>query len=132
MSSFAMAMRFYLLIVGILAVWRLAHLLYGEDGPWNLMAHLRQRSGQGFWGQLLDCFYCLSLWVALPFAAALGDGLYNRVLLWPALSAGAIVLERLTLRGEAEILSLPPRESNDVLRQSSDTDARGDEGESTR
>ena len=127
-----MATRFYLLIVGILAVWRVAHLFYGEDGPWNLMVRLRRRAGQGFWGQLLDCFYCLSLWVALPFAAALGDRLYNRALLWPALSAGAILLERLTLRGEPEIPSLPPKESNDVLRQSSDGDARGREGESTR
>ena len=40
------------------------------------------------------CFYCLSLWVAIPFALFLGGGWGERLLLWPALSAGAILLER--------------------------------------
>jgi len=63
-----MASRFYFLVIGILIVWRITHLFYGEDGPWNLMLRLRRLAGEGFWGQLLDCFYCLSLWIAAPFA----------------------------------------------------------------
>jgi hypothetical protein len=106
----------YWLAVGILAVWRVTHLFYGEDGPWNLMVRLRARAGQGFWGELLDCFYCLSLWVALPLAVALGEGLWDRVLLWPALSAGAIVLERLTATAEPEIRAVSPGEDEHVLR----------------
>ena len=95
-----MASHFYWLLIGVLVVWRLTHLLYGEDGPWNLLARLRYLAGQGFWGSLMDCFYCLSLWIALPFAIVLGERWVERMLLWLGFSAGAILLERAT----------PPRE----------------------
>jgi len=84
--------------LGILSVWRITHLLSGEDGPWNLFVRLRQRLGDGFWGSLLVCFYCLSLWIAVPFALWLGADWPERLLLVPALSAGAIMLERLTVQ----------------------------------
>jgi hypothetical protein len=83
-------------LLGVLAVWRITHLLQAEDGPWEMLVQLRQRAGAGFWGQLLDCFYCLSVWVAAPFAILLGQKQGERLLLWPALSAGAILLERVT------------------------------------
>jgi hypothetical protein len=91
-------MRFYWLALGILAVWRITHLLNAEDGPWDLLVRFRRLAGNGFWGALLDCFYCLSLWIAAPFACWLGSGWKERILLWPALSAGAILAERLTSR----------------------------------
>jgi hypothetical protein len=87
-------MRFYGLVLGILGVWRLAHLLNVEDGPWQAFVYLRKLAGSGLWGDLLDCFYCLSLSVALPFAALIGEDWRERVLLWPALSAGAIFIDR--------------------------------------
>jgi hypothetical protein len=96
----AMAAHFYWLMIGVLVVWRIVHLFYGEDGPWNVFVRLRRAAGEGFWGSLLDCFYCLSLWVALPLAYWLGDSWKQRVLLWPAISAGAIILERLTAKDE--------------------------------
>jgi hypothetical protein len=86
--------------VGILGVWRITHLLAAEDGPWDLVARLRTAAGHGFLGSLLDCFYCLSLWVAAPFAIVIGAGWVERLLLWPALSGGAILLERATTRVE--------------------------------
>jgi hypothetical protein len=89
-------MRFYLLVLGILSVWRITYLLYGEDGPWDVFVRLRNLAGQGFWGKLLDCFYCLSVWIAAPFAFLLGEDWHERLLLVPALSAGAIMVERLT------------------------------------
>src|SRR5262245_8529939 len=89
-------MAFYWLTLGVLAVWRLTHLLNAEDGPWDTMVRFRLWLGTGFWGSLLDCFYCLSLWLALPFALAIGAGWWERLLLWPALSGGAILLQRLT------------------------------------
>ena len=97
--------RFYRLILGILSVWRVTHLLYGEDGPGDVFVRLRQQAGQGFWGDLLDCFYCLSVWVAAPFALWLGEGWKERLLLVPALSAGAILIERLTSRDRPERLA---------------------------
>ena len=91
-------MEFYRLVVGVLVVWRITHLLFAEDGPWDVVIRLRRQAGAGFWGKLLDCFYCLSLWMAAPLALLLGGGWTERLLLWPALSAGAIVIERLTSR----------------------------------
>jgi hypothetical protein len=78
------------LTLAILAVWRVTHLLNAEDGPFDLIVELRRRAGDGFWGPLLDCFYCLSLWVALPVALLSGRPWRERLLLWPGLSAGAI------------------------------------------
>jgi hypothetical protein len=84
--------------VSILVVWRISHLFWGEDGPWKLLARFRRRLGDSFAGQLLDCFYCLSVWVAAPLAWWIGPTWEDRVLLWPALSAGAILIERVTAR----------------------------------
>ena len=89
------------LLVGILAVWRVTHLLQAEDGPWDSIYHLRRLAGEGMWGRLLDCFYCLSLWVALPFALLAGRGWRDWLVLWPALSAGGILLGRLAERQTA-------------------------------
>lgn len=88
--------------VGILAVWRVTHLLAREDGPWGAMAAVRRGAGQGALGEMLDCFLCLSVWVALPAALLLGEGGVEFALLWPALSGGAILLERVGTRGAGD------------------------------
>jgi hypothetical protein len=87
---------FIQLVVIILAVWRITHLLQAEDGPWDLVFRLRKLMGSSFFGHLMDCFYCLSIWVALPFGYAFGDSMLNRFLLWMALSGGAILLQEIT------------------------------------
>jgi hypothetical protein len=113
------AMQFYWLVLGILCVWRVTHLLNAEDGPWDVVVRLRRHAGKGFWGELMDCFYCLSLWVAAPLAVALGSGVQERLLLWPALSAGAILLERLTAGRPAAIQGVyfEDRENANLLRE---------------
>jgi hypothetical protein len=85
-------------MIALLGVWRLTHLLAAEDGPADAVVRLRSAVGNGFWGKLLDCFYCLSLWVAIPFALAIGASWPERLLLWPSLSGGAILVDRLTTR----------------------------------
>jgi hypothetical protein len=89
-------MKFYRLVLGLLVVWRITHLLQAEDGPWDVVIHLRRLAGDGFWGKLMDCFYCLSLWVAAPFAFLLGESWWERAVFWPSLSAGASLLEQAT------------------------------------
>ena len=89
-------MKFYWLVLGALAVWRITHLLNAEDGPLNVLVRLRRFAGDELGGGLLDCFYCLSLWIAAPIAWWLGDAWKERLLLWPALSAASIAIERLT------------------------------------
>ena len=112
-------MKFYWLALGVLCVWRVTHLLIAEDGPWDIIVRLRLHAGNGFWGELLDCFYCLSLWIAAPLAIALGSGVKERILLWPALSAAAILLERLTKSNPAAepAIYFEDRENQNVLRQ---------------
>jgi hypothetical protein len=110
-------MNYYYLVLGILAVWRITHLLTSEDGPWQIIVRLRRLAGDGFWGELMDCFYCLSLWIAAPLAIAVGTGLKEKLLLWPALSAGAVLLERATARPEpAPTIYLEDMENQNVLR----------------
>ena len=89
-------MRFYWLILGALCVWRLTHLLHAEDGPARVFERLRRRLAHTFLDALIGCFYCLSLWIAAPFALLIGLDIRERALLWPALSAGAILIERIS------------------------------------
>jgi hypothetical protein len=93
--------HYYWPVIVILAIWRITHLFTSEDGPWHLMVRLRRAAGQGLGGELLDCFYCLSLWISAPFAYSLGETWTERLILWPALSGGAILLERFTERRPA-------------------------------
>ena len=93
-------MFFYWLVLGILITWRITHLLSTESGPWDVLGKLRRFAGTSMFGELIGCFYCLSLWIAAPLAWLLAHGWRHRLLLWPALSAGAILLERLTSRNE--------------------------------
>lgn len=111
------------LVVAALAVFRVTHLLHAEDGPWDLSLRLRRRAGQGFFASLLDCFYCLSLWVAAPVAYVVADDWKARLLLWPALSAGAIVIERLTNRAPAAppaVYREDEEETDELLRKGSE------------
>jgi hypothetical protein len=87
-------MPFYDLVLALLVTWRVTHLLNAEHGPGDIFARMRKWAGDTFWGRLLDCFYCLSLWVSAPLAVLLGQQWKERLLLWPALSGAAILLER--------------------------------------
>ena len=86
-------MKFYW-FMSVLSVWRITHLLALEDGPGNLIVRLRKMLGQSFWGTLMDCFYCLSLWVAAPAALVLMRSLREWPLVWLSLSGAACLLEQ--------------------------------------
>lgn len=101
------------LILGTLVVWRITHLLNSEDGPGDMVVRIRIFAGFGFWGRLLDCFYCLSVWVSAPIAFLLGKEFSHRSLLWPALSAGAILLNHLIYQGPSNSPESYHEESED-------------------
>jgi hypothetical protein len=84
--------------LGVLATWRVTHLLVAEDGPWDLFARLRRRLGKSMLGKLLDCFYCFSLWVSAVFCVFLAQTPKDAFLLWLSLSAAAILLENVSAR----------------------------------
>ncbi len=79
-----------------MAVWRITHLLSQEDGPFDVVLRFRKLFGQGFFGNLLDCFYCLSLWIAVPFAFYLCNEWLQGFIIWMALSGAACLLFKLT------------------------------------
>lgn len=92
-------MEFYWLVLGTLGTWRLTHLVALEEGPLALFEKLRRRAGPSILGQVLDCFYCLSLWSAAIVALPLAKGALHYIYLCLAFSAGAILLESLAHRG---------------------------------
>jgi hypothetical protein len=87
--------KLYWLIVGILCVWRATHLLHAEHGPGGVMTWIRSWMAARGSSSVVACFLCLSLWVAVPFAALVGKSGGERFMLWLGFSAGAILLERL-------------------------------------
>lgn len=89
------------LAINILAVWRISSLLVREDGPYDLLARLRDTVGVRFddasrpYGAnvvaaALTCVWCTSVWAGLLVALAQRRGLVDAL----AYSAGAIVIER--------------------------------------
>ena len=89
-------------LICTLAVWRITHLFSQEDGPFALVFKFRKLLGQGFFGDLLDCFYCLSLWIATPFAIFLSEKWLEGIIVWLALSGGASLLFKITHKEKSE------------------------------
>jgi hypothetical protein len=74
-------MTTYLFLISVLAVWRVTHLIQAEDGPFDVIYKLRKLAGESFFGSLMDCFFCLSIWVALPVGIYFGNDWMEKVLL---------------------------------------------------
>jgi len=112
--SDALLMRF---VLAVLATWRVTHLLANEDGPADIIVRLRRRLGDGLIGSLMDCFNCMSLWIAAPAAFLLSRDPLMWLVSWLALSGGACLLERL---GEKPLVfepgPQPPEGDDNVLR----------------
>jgi hypothetical protein len=87
-------------IAALLAVWRVTHLVVVEDGPWDLLVKLRRIASAIALERLVACFYCASVWVALGFALLITREWRALIVYVPALSGGAILLERATNRDQ--------------------------------
>jgi hypothetical protein len=88
------------LALAALACWRLTHLLAAEDGPFDLVLQLRQRLGDGPAGRMLDCWHCVSVWVAAPLALLLAADAKGWVLATLALSGAACLLQHIGQRND--------------------------------
>jgi hypothetical protein len=93
LSQITVGMQF---LICTLAVWRLTHLFVLEDGPWDFVYHLRKKLGNSIFGQAMDCFYCLSLWMAAPFAFIIFHDWIGILVSWLSLSGAACLLEHFT------------------------------------
>ena len=84
-----------LFVLAVLATWRVTHLLANEDGPADLIFRFRRLLGEGLAGKLMDCFYCLSLWIAAPAALFVTRRPVDWAFTWLAVSGAACLLERM-------------------------------------
>jgi hypothetical protein len=82
-------------VLAVLATWRVTHLLASEDGPADLLVQFRRLLGQSLLGTLMDCFNCLSLWIAAPAALFVSRHPIDWLVTWLSLSGGACLLEQL-------------------------------------
>ncbi|HZH67307.1 MAG TPA: DUF1360 domain-containing protein [Flavisolibacter sp.] len=80
----------------VIAVWRLTHLISAEDGPFDVIIKLRRMAGTGFFGKLMDCFYCLSMWMGVAAALLATTDLKEVVVLTLYYSGASLLLEKLT------------------------------------
>lgn len=106
-----------------LATWRVTHLLAEEDGPASAVVRLRARAGDGWAGELMDCFYCLSFWTAAPFASTVARRPRAVPVAWLALSGAACLLERATRESEERGVTHVLREEAQVA-EAGETDPR--------
>jgi hypothetical protein len=112
--------RYYGFFLGTLAVWRVTHAVTEEDGPAKVLVRLRRALDGSAWATLLECFYCASVWIALPCAALIGtligSGFGEKALLWLALSGAACLVQRVAKR-EPPAVYWEDKEESDVLRR---------------
>jgi Protein of unknown function (DUF1360) len=83
-------------VIAALATWRVTHLLASEDGPGDIVLRARALLASSVVGGLIDCFACLSIWVAIPFVFFVASGLVELIVTWLALSGAAFLLERMS------------------------------------
>ena len=96
------------LVIYILAVWRIANLFVNERGPFDLFLKIRSVAGithdengfaleipETFFGQLLSCVWCSSIWIALFITVLwfVSSEWALRFAVILALSGGAVLLE---------------------------------------
>jgi len=87
-------------------------MLAYEDGPWDIFLNLRLWAGAKpevhlypngsqqlewqavtFWGKLLLCPLCLSVWIAAPLAVWVAGPCWDAAIVWLALSGAASLAE---------------------------------------
>lgn len=89
-------------IITTLAVWRLTYLVTSEKGPADVFLNVRlwAEKHSRFVSDLLSCVYCTSIWVSLGFTVLFLVDWRQAVVLWLALSGGAILIEETRRRIE--------------------------------
>jgi hypothetical protein len=79
-------------VQAILATYFITLLTSQYDGPFNIIVRFRDLMPDSI-QEVLECFVCLSTYVAIPFAFAVADGWYI-LLAYPAIAGGAIAVHK--------------------------------------
>jgi hypothetical protein len=77
-------------LIAILAVWRITSMFFQEDGPFSIFAIIRREANKIT--RVFKCFWCLSVWVAIPFATFTSHSIFEFLITWLGYSAGAILI----------------------------------------
>lgn len=80
----------------VIVVWRITHLISSEDGPFDIIVRLRKSAGSSFIGKLMDCFYCLSMWIGFLVALYAGTKPEEILILTFYYSGASLLLEKIT------------------------------------
>lgn len=76
-------------------------MLQDETGPGRVFEKLREKimgSGNATLIEGFQCFYCLSTWVAVPFALYLGDDIWQMIVYLLGLAAVSVFINILHLK----------------------------------
>jgi hypothetical protein len=129
MTEMSLWFRF---VLAVLATWRVTHLLAHEDGPGDILFRARAWLGSSPVGKLMDCFFCLSFWVAAPLALILARELLDWALTWLALSGAACLLQRVMPEPQPPVvIHQLPEEGRDPPYAMLRTETRQPEDEDT-
>jgi len=99
-----------IILLAILATWRLTYLFVLEDGPFNIFSAFRDKigveydnfgnvSGKNMIAKLFACFWCASIWVAALISVLVlliehsGNYVELFFIYFLSFSAGAIILK---------------------------------------
>lgn len=95
----------FVFLLAVLAVYRLSHMVALEDGPFDVFANLREKTGQTDWiGRGLHCALCISFWLSGFFGVVwlwLLTGIVQSpysTLFWLGTAGGCLVLHKLLYR----------------------------------
>lgn len=91
--------------LSVVAVWRLTHMLQHEEGPLGVFSRLQAWVAslpdvEGGLNRGFFCFWCLSMWVSLPFAIFLSHSLGSFIVVWLGLSGGAVLINSISQKLE--------------------------------
>jgi hypothetical protein len=86
-----------------LAAYRVSHLVTRESGPWRCFDRMREYLwNRGFLTlyELVNCFFCFSLWVCLVPAVFLAPTVKDFFVLWLSIGGAVLIMDKLTNREE--------------------------------
>jgi len=87
----------FIFLLSTLAVWRIGHMILDENGPFNVFGKLANYTDKlkykdGGLKQLLNCFYCMSVYLSIPFSIYLANNVLEFFIYVLAMSALSIFL----------------------------------------
>ena len=68
-------------------------MFFQEDGPFSVFGFIRRQAQ--LITRVFKCFWCLSVWISIPFATFMSHSIFEFVITWLAYSAGAIFINEI-------------------------------------